>query len=103
KRDGAEQHDDWHRLMLTNVERMGLRDRSFLAHKGDVLIWSADLAHGGSPITDPELTRKSLVGHYCPERVEPIYFKLEPRKRARVGLDGGSYASQHYEARKSVG
>lgn len=32
--------------------------------KGDVLIWSANLIHGGSPILDPKLTRKSQVTHY---------------------------------------
>ena len=47
--------------------------RSFLAKKGDVLIWHADLAHGGSTILDPTRTRKSLVTHFTPSTDEPYY------------------------------
>jgi ectoine hydroxylase-related dioxygenase (phytanoyl-CoA dioxygenase family) len=96
KRDGQDQHDAWERLMHQNAERLGLERQTFLPRKGDVLIWAADLAHGGSAVADPALTRRSLVGHYCPARVEPVYFKVEPGRRARVLVEGGGYASQHY-------
>lgn len=36
----------------------------FLAKKGQALIWSANLLHGGSKQTDPTLTRWSQVTHY---------------------------------------
>lgn len=36
----------------------------FHASMGDVLIWQADLAHGGSPVGDPGSTRWSQVTHY---------------------------------------
>lgn len=36
----------------------------FLARKGQALIWCANLLHGGSPQTDPRLTRWSQVTHY---------------------------------------
>jgi hypothetical protein len=42
----------------------GLRPQYFEARKGDVLIWHANLLHGGSPRRDLSLTRKALVGHY---------------------------------------
>ncbi|MFL5823823.1 MAG: phytanoyl-CoA dioxygenase family protein [Solirubrobacteraceae bacterium] len=96
KRDGQQQHDEWQRLIHENARLMGLKHQTFLPRQGDALIWSADLAHGGSELSDPGLTRRSLVGHYCPSRVQPIYFALEPRRRAKVELDGGDYASQHY-------
>lgn len=32
--------------------------------KGSVLIWAADLVHGGAPILDPSTTRRSQVTHY---------------------------------------
>jgi len=32
--------------------------------KGQCLIWAANTLHGGSPINNPSLTRKSLVVHY---------------------------------------
>ena len=35
-----------------------------MAKKGDVFIWHANLIHGGSPIKDHSLTRKSMVIHY---------------------------------------
>jgi hypothetical protein len=40
------------------------RPEVFLARKGQALIWSANLLHGGSPQTDPRLTRWSQVTHY---------------------------------------
>jgi ectoine hydroxylase-related dioxygenase (phytanoyl-CoA dioxygenase family) len=46
----------------------------FLARRGDVLVWHADLAHGGAPTSSPR-TRKSLVTHYCPSEVAPLYFE----------------------------
>jgi hypothetical protein len=40
------------------------RPEVFLARKGQALIWCANLLHGGSPQTDPRLTRWSQVTHY---------------------------------------
>ena len=37
---------------------------TFLARKGQALIWCANLLHGGSPQTDPTRTRWSQVTHY---------------------------------------
>jgi phytanoyl-CoA hydroxylase len=96
KRDGEEQQAEWEDLMSRNAERMGLEKKTFLPKKGDVLIWSADLAHGGSPVSDPSLTRKSLVGHYCPNRVDPFDFKLHPERRGKGRFDGCFYASHYY-------
>jgi len=42
----------------------GLRPKYFEGRKGDVLIWHANLLHGGSPRRDLGLTRRALVGHY---------------------------------------
>jgi phytanoyl-CoA hydroxylase len=96
QRDGAAQEAEWRQLMEQNARQLGMEERTFLPRQGDVLIWSADLVHGGSPVTDPALTRKSLVGHYCPDRVDPFYFKLDPGRRSTRSADGGRYASQHY-------
>lgn len=40
------------------------RPSTFLARKGQALIWSANLLHGGSRQADPRLTRWSQVTHY---------------------------------------
>lgn len=42
----------------------GAQADTFLARKGQALIWCANLLHGGSPQTDPRLTRWSQVTHY---------------------------------------
>jgi hypothetical protein len=46
------------------ISERGLRPTYFEARKGDVLIWHANLLHGGSQRRDLRLTRKALVGHY---------------------------------------
>jgi hypothetical protein len=56
------------------AEERGLEAVRFPARKGDVLIWSADLAHGGSAYTDTSSTRRSLVTHYTPVDCHPMYF-----------------------------
>lgn len=42
----------------------GVQQEVFLARKGQALIWCANLLHGGSPQTNPRLTRWSQVTHY---------------------------------------
>jgi phytanoyl-CoA hydroxylase len=42
----------------------GLRPATYLPRRGDLLIWHGALVHGGSPIINPALTRKSFVCHY---------------------------------------
>ena len=37
---------------------------SFKAKKGDLLIWHANLLHGGNGMNNKELSRKSMVFHY---------------------------------------
>ncbi len=46
-----------------------LEKKTFLPRRGDVLIWHANLLHGGSPITRPGATRRSMVCHYYVEGV----------------------------------
>jgi ectoine hydroxylase-related dioxygenase (phytanoyl-CoA dioxygenase family)/SAM-dependent methyltransferase len=55
------------------AKQAGLAMQRFLAKKGDVLVWSPGLIHGGSKIMDPNRTRKSLVTHYCPADQQPMY------------------------------
>ena len=45
-----------------------LEKKIFLAGKGDVLFWHANLVHGGSPRLDDARSRKALVCHYFAER-----------------------------------
>jgi phytanoyl-CoA hydroxylase len=52
---------------------LNLSKETLLIKKGDVLIWHAALAHGGSVITNPEQTRKSFVCHYSTEEALPFH------------------------------
>ncbi len=46
------------------IDEHKLQMSTFKAQKGDVLIWHANLLHGGLPVRDLNRTRKSMVFHY---------------------------------------
>jgi hypothetical protein len=46
------------------VEQHGLEPHYFHAKKGDVLIWHANLVHGGSARKNLQLSRRSVVCHF---------------------------------------
>ena len=46
------------------VQRKGYREEVFLARKGEVLIWQANLLHGGSAVGNKRRSRWSQVSHY---------------------------------------
>lgn len=46
------------------IKDQQLPKKTFYAKKGDVFIWHANLLHGGSPVINPDNTRKSMVIHY---------------------------------------
>jgi len=100
KRHGEAVHAEYLAGLHTRSKAMGLSLDLFRPKKGDILIWSADLAHGGSPIADRTLSRRSLVCHYCPTDVQPFYFASNPRRSTvRAEGPGASYASLHYPVR----
>jgi ectoine hydroxylase-related dioxygenase (phytanoyl-CoA dioxygenase family) len=70
-------YEEYDRILKSTLrmgEERGLRTQTFMAKKGDVLIWHADLMHGGAPILDRERTRLSLVAHFMPLGVMPTFF-----------------------------
>ncbi len=54
------------------LDANGFERKPFYAKKGDVLIWSSNIIHGGSPLLNPNSTRYSQVTHYYFE--DCIYF-----------------------------
>ncbi len=58
-----------------DAKTYGLQKETFMPAEGDVLIWHADLAHGGGQITNPNATRQSLVTHFTSEKNNPSYMK----------------------------
>lgn len=97
--DGKESHRE-HTLYLHDQTKHHYKEERFLAKKGDVLIWHADLAHGGSEITNAKATRKSLVTHYCPNSVDPKYFEMEMHRTKLQHKEGCFYSSRHYNLSK---
>jgi ectoine hydroxylase-related dioxygenase (phytanoyl-CoA dioxygenase family) len=61
---GKKDYKDYEDVLEESVITNGFQKKEFLANKGDVLIWHANLIHGGAPIVNKNLTRKSMVVHY---------------------------------------
>ncbi len=70
----------------------------FIARKGDVFFWTADLVHRSHPRTLPDDTsRLSCVTHYHPATTTPFWFRHHPNRHYRADFaDRGSYVSAHY-------
>ena len=56
--------EEYTRRLTAAVEEAGIEPVEFLAKKGDVLVWHANLVHGGHAIARNGDTRRSLVAHY---------------------------------------
>lgn len=83
--------------LLDECRRLRCEKRDFIAKKGDVLVWAADLAHGSNPRTRPEAeTRMALVTHYCPITTRPFYFRFHPENRGLESYGGVAYTASYY-------
>lgn len=78
------------------MKNLKLEQSAFIAKKGDVLLWHADLVHGGGAVTDTSLTRKSLVTHYCPRNIKPNYFRRFWINHIREHKPHCFYSSNYY-------
>ncbi len=56
-------YENYEKKISEVIREKGLKKEIFAAKKGDLLIWHANLLHGGEKRSD-EATRKSLVCHY---------------------------------------
>jgi hypothetical protein len=61
---GVDQIPDYERFVGEVIEREGLQPSYATIRKGQALIWSANLLHGGAPQKDKSRTRMSQVTHY---------------------------------------
>lgn len=61
---GRKDYVDYEDKIEEIIRERSLQKEVFLAKKGDILIWHANLIHGGMPVLNPLLTRKSMVIHY---------------------------------------
>ncbi len=77
-----EEVPDYTTYMAWHVDQMKLVPETFLPKQGDVLIWHELLFHGGAPIEDAAITRKSLVVHY---------WRADEMPREELVAKGGGY------------
>jgi hypothetical protein len=81
--------DKCHAYLDKAIAERGIKRETFLGRKGDVFIWSCQIAHGGTPIRDPKRTRKSLVTHYWRAN-DMARHKLDPES-------GGYYFAKDHQ------
>jgi ectoine hydroxylase len=62
--EGSDKEDRYSRRIGELVTEHGLKPVEFTPNAGDLLIWHANLLHGGRAINREGATRKSLVAHY---------------------------------------
>ncbi len=62
---GANGDEDYILKVKEIITENKLTPKYHLAQKGDLLLWHANLLHGGSKINDSNKTRKSMVGHFA--------------------------------------
>lgn len=96
ERDGVDVHKRQLQWLHEQAKERGIELQTFRPKKGDALIWHAGLAHGGGPITDTNLTRKSYVTHYCPHGVRPNYYAYLPDKAKSRPVGNGCHISSNY-------
>jgi ectoine hydroxylase-related dioxygenase (phytanoyl-CoA dioxygenase family) len=82
--------DACHAYLDAAIKERGIKRQTFLGSKGDVFIWSCQIAHGGMPIKDTKRTRKSLVTHYWRAN-DMARHKLEPES-------GGYYFAKDHQS-----
>lgn len=66
---GSEAYEKYEVHLADEIKRVNYTEKEFHAKKGDVLIWHANLLHGGKAILDEKSTRKSMVVHFYGEDV----------------------------------
>lgn len=66
---GKNDYPDYEDMVEELIVKHSLQKEELLARKGDVLLWHANLIHGGAPIRNAALTRKSMVVHYYADDV----------------------------------
>lgn len=67
---GEENYPDYEDHIRSLIEDEALEPQYGLLRKGQALLWSANLLHGGAPQRDKERTRLSQVTHYFFEECE---------------------------------
>lgn len=100
-RDGQDVHREFLAQLHVQAQERGIKMQRFLAKKGDVFVWHADLPHGGSQILQ-DRTRRSLVVHFVPLSVKAQYSSvIGDDYFESPSLSGDFFTSRHYRLAKS--
>ncbi|MBS0641552.1 MAG: phytanoyl-CoA dioxygenase family protein, partial [Proteobacteria bacterium] len=102
---GVDNEDTYIRELDTACRKAGMEYQRFMARKGDVFLWAADLVHRSHPRTLPEDTsRLSCVTHYYPATSQPFFFRFHPDRRTlRSYRDIAGYVSYYYDLAQPEG
>lgn len=95
-KDGVEKHHEFLKNLHDQAKVRDIPLKRFTANKGDVLIWHADLAHGGTPITK-QATRRSLVTHFVPLSIKPSYVGVADHYFEYKHKENCYFSSRHYD------
>lgn len=69
----AGEHERFLQSLHEDAEKYGHTQASFLAKKGDVLLWHPDLAHCDAKVTRQGASRRSMLTHFTPASQQPLY------------------------------
>lgn len=84
---------DFAHYLQARMRAQGLKKVAFCPKRGDVLIWHGNLPHEGAKVSDPTLTRKSLVTHYSSHEDLPQWMYAPHAHRKGLGVfENGAYA-----------
>ena len=65
---GDKSYSEYEKMIERKIKEHSLEKKIFTAKAGDVLIWHANLFHGGERHLNKQKTRKSVVFHYFAEK-----------------------------------
>jgi ectoine hydroxylase-related dioxygenase (phytanoyl-CoA dioxygenase family) len=94
--EGATVVPNYSERLHERARRAGLELERFVPKKGDALLWTADLIHGGRADVKPGLTRRSLVTHYCPVDQAPMYFRKGTDREKVPSVNGGYVCEERW-------
>lgn len=75
---GQKKYKDYEAMIENKLNDYSLKKKLFTAKKGDILIWHANLLHGGEAHLNKSKTRKSMVLHFF-ERDSICYHEVTQR------------------------
>jgi ectoine hydroxylase-related dioxygenase (phytanoyl-CoA dioxygenase family) len=103
-----ENYPEYETFMEDLMEKSSYKKKKFLAKKGDALIWSSNIIHGGSPVEDPNSTRFSQVTHYYFENClyyTPMLSNMVTNelfiRRNLVNIKTGKIVEQNFNGNKA--